>query len=123
MTASSRVAAISPLSSRGYRAAAPPWFAGYRSKSCPLGSHCQWSLCRLRRRVGIRWTRGVTSQRGAGSQARDAWNLATRFRNPVNAEAFCTIRSYIQTGRKHARDTLTDLVNLQTGTPWLPNTT
>jgi transposase len=49
--------------------------------------------------------------------------IAGHFRNPANAEAFCTIRSYIQTGRKHARDTLTDLVNLQTGTPWLPDTT
>lgn len=49
--------------------------------------------------------------------------IAGHFRNPDNAEAFCTIRSYIQTGRKQARDTLTDLINLQTGTPWQPNTT
>ncbi len=46
--------------------------------------------------------------------------IAGRFTNPANAEAFCTIRSYIQTGHKHARDTLTDLVAATTRTPWLP---
>ncbi len=48
--------------------------------------------------------------------------IAGRFTNPANAEAFCTIRSYIQTGHKHAYDTLTDLVAANTRTPWLPTT-
>jgi transposase len=48
--------------------------------------------------------------------------IAGRFANPVNAEAFCTIRSYIQTGRKQAQNTLTNLTRIYTETPWLPTT-
>ncbi len=47
--------------------------------------------------------------------------IAGAFRGPGHAEAFCTVRSYIQTGRKHAADTLDNLTQLwTTGQPWLP---
>ena len=47
--------------------------------------------------------------------------IAGAFRNPGHAEAFCTVRSYIQTGRKHTVDTLDNLTRLwTTATPWLP---
>ena len=47
--------------------------------------------------------------------------IAGAFRNAGHAEAFCTVRSYIQTGRKHAVDTLDNLTRLWTAnTPWLP---
>lgn len=46
--------------------------------------------------------------------------IAGTFRNPANARAFCTIRSYLQTGLKHGHDTLTHLERLYTTTPWLP---
>ncbi len=99
--------------------------------------------------------RGVWSQ-----QEREAWNLATRFRNeadqilllldntavpptnnhaerslrmckihdkisglfrnPNHATAFCTIRSYIQTGHKHDQPALGLLQRLYTTTAWLP---
>ena len=50
--------------------------------------------------------------------------ISGAFRNPHHAEAFCTVRSYIQTGRKHAVDTLDNLTRLwTTGTPWLPTVT
>jgi transposase len=42
------------------------------------------------------------------------------FRNPTHAAAFCTIRSYIQTGHKHDQPTLPLLQRLYTGPPWLP---
>ncbi len=48
--------------------------------------------------------------------------IAGRFANPINADAFCTIRSYIQTGRKQAQNTLTNLARIYTTTPWLPTT-
>ena len=48
--------------------------------------------------------------------------IAGRFANPLNAAAFCVIRSYIQTGRKQAQNTLTNLVRIYTTTPWLPTT-
>jgi len=48
--------------------------------------------------------------------------IAGAFRGTAHAEAFCTVRSYIQTGRKHAVNTLDNLTRLwTTGTPWLPN--
>jgi hypothetical protein len=46
--------------------------------------------------------------------------IAGAFRQTGHAEAFCTVRSYIQTGRKHAADTLDNLTRLWTGHPWLP---
>ena len=47
--------------------------------------------------------------------------IAGAFRNIGHAEAFCTVRSYIQTGRKHTVDTLDNLTQLWTNaTPWLP---
>jgi transposase len=46
--------------------------------------------------------------------------IAGAFRQASHAEAFCTVRSYIQTGRKHAVDTLDNLTRLWTGHPWLP---
>jgi transposase len=47
--------------------------------------------------------------------------IAGAFRSTDHAEAFCTVRSYIQTGRKHATDTLDNLTRLwTTTTPWLP---
>ena len=46
--------------------------------------------------------------------------IAGAFRSETHAEAFCTLRSYIQTGRKHATDTLDNLTRLWTTTPWLP---
>ena len=50
--------------------------------------------------------------------------IAGAFRNPDHAKAFCTVRSYVQTGRKHAVDTLDTLDNLTrlwtTNTLWLP---
>ncbi len=48
--------------------------------------------------------------------------IAGRFANPINADAFCTIRSYIQTGQKQAQNTLTNLARIYTTTPWLPTT-
>jgi len=42
------------------------------------------------------------------------------FRNQAHAAAFCTIRSYIQTGHKHDQPTLPLLQRLYTGPPWLP---
>jgi transposase len=46
--------------------------------------------------------------------------IAGAFRSPDHARAFCTVRSYIQTGRKHAIDTLDNLTRLWTTSPWLP---
>ena len=46
--------------------------------------------------------------------------IAGCFRNPRHAEAFCTIRSYIQTGQKQGQNTLDNLTRLYTDTPWLP---
>ncbi len=46
--------------------------------------------------------------------------IAGCFRNPLHAEAFCTIRSYIQTGQKQGQNTLDNLTRLYTTTPWLP---
>ena len=47
--------------------------------------------------------------------------IAGAFRSADHAQAFCTVRSYIQTGRKHATDTLDNLTRLwTTGQPWLP---
>ena len=47
--------------------------------------------------------------------------IAGAFRAASHAEAFCTVRSYIQTSRKHAADTLDNLTRLwTTGHPWLP---
>ena len=46
--------------------------------------------------------------------------IAGAFRSSEHARAFCTVRSYIQTGRKHAIDTLDNLTRLWTGSPWLP---
>ena len=46
--------------------------------------------------------------------------IAGAFRNPDHARAFCTVRSYIQTGRKHAINTLDNLTRLWTTSPWLP---
>ena len=47
--------------------------------------------------------------------------IAGAFRGTGHAEAFCTVRSYIQTGRKHTVDTLDNLTRLwTTGQPWLP---
>lgn len=42
------------------------------------------------------------------------------FRSQTHAAAFCTIRSYIQTGLKHDQPTLPLLQRLYTGPPWLP---
>jgi len=42
------------------------------------------------------------------------------FRNQAHATAFCTIRSYIQTGQKHDQPLLPLLQRLYTGPPWLP---
>jgi transposase len=46
--------------------------------------------------------------------------IAGLFRNATHAAAFCTIRSYIQTGRKHDQHTLDLLQRLYTTTAWLP---
>lgn len=46
--------------------------------------------------------------------------IAGTFRNPLHAQAFCTIRSYLQTGMKQGHDALTNLERLYTTTPWLP---
>ena len=46
--------------------------------------------------------------------------IAGLFRSITHAAAFCTIRSYIQTGRKHDQQTLDLLQRLYTGTAWLP---
>lgn len=41
-------------------------------------------------------------------------------RTMVGAQAFCALRSYLDTGRKQHRDTLTILRQLHEGQPWLP---
>lgn len=41
------------------------------------------------------------------------------FRTPKGAERFATVRSYIETGRKHGHNPLDLLVALFTGTPWM----
>jgi hypothetical protein len=46
--------------------------------------------------------------------------IAGLFRNAAHAAAFCTIRSYIQTDRKHDHNTLELLQRLYTTTAWLP---
>ena len=46
--------------------------------------------------------------------------LAGLFRSITHAAAFCTIRSYLQTGRKHDQPTLDLLQRLYTETAWLP---
>ena len=46
--------------------------------------------------------------------------IAGCFRSTHHAEAFCTIRSYIQTGHKQGQNTLDNLTRLYTTTPWLP---
>ena len=46
--------------------------------------------------------------------------IAGLFRSAAHATAFCTIRSYIQTGHKHDQPTLTILQQLYTTTAWLP---
>ena len=46
--------------------------------------------------------------------------IAGCFRSTLHAEAFCTIRSYIQTGQKQGQNTLDNLTRLYTTTPWLP---
>lgn len=47
--------------------------------------------------------------------------IAGAFRSTPHAEAFCTLRSYIQTGRKQGANTLDNLTRLwTTGIPWLP---
>lgn len=40
------------------------------------------------------------------------------FRTPTGAEAFAAVRSYIETGRKHANNPLDLLAQLFAGTPW-----
>ena len=42
------------------------------------------------------------------------------FRAAAGAEAFCRIRSYLATVRKHGRNVLTALEQVFTGTPFLP---
>lgn len=42
------------------------------------------------------------------------------FRTFEGAKAFCAVRSYLQTGRKHGVDSLDILVQLFKGTPWMP---
>ena len=39
-------------------------------------------------------------------------------RTPTGAEAFAAVRSYIETGRKHANNPLELLAALFAGTPW-----
>jgi len=46
--------------------------------------------------------------------------IAGLFRSVTHAQAFCTIRSYIQTGHKHDQPTLAMLHRLYTATAWLP---
>ncbi len=46
--------------------------------------------------------------------------IAGLFRSITHAAAFCTIRSYIQTGNKHDQPSLDLLQRLYTGTAWLP---
>lgn len=41
-------------------------------------------------------------------------------RTMTGAQAFCALRSYLDTGRKQHRDTLTILRQLHNGQPWLP---
>lgn len=41
-------------------------------------------------------------------------------RTMTGAQAFCALRSYLDTGRKQQRDTLTILRQLHEGQPWLP---
>lgn len=46
------------------------------------------------------------------------------FRGWTNAEAFCTPRSYLQTGAKHGREAIELLVRLWTSDGgWLPSMT
>lgn len=42
------------------------------------------------------------------------------FRTFEGAKAFCAVRSYLQTARKHGEDSLDILVQLFKGTPWMP---
>ena len=42
------------------------------------------------------------------------------FRTFTGAKAFCAVRSYLQTARKHGVDGLDVLVQLFKGTPWMP---
>jgi transposase len=46
--------------------------------------------------------------------------IAGLFRSATHAAAFCTIRSYIQTGNKHHQPSLDLLQRLYTGPAWLP---
>ena len=41
------------------------------------------------------------------------------FRTFTGAKAFCAVRSYLQTARKHGVDGLDILVQLFKGTPWM----
>jgi hypothetical protein len=42
-------------------------------------------------------------------------------RSLAGATTFCALRSYLSTARKHGRDALTALRELQEGQPWLPD--
>lgn len=44
--------------------------------------------------------------------------ISGAFRTPTGAEAFATVRSYIETGRKHGNNPLDLLARLFAGTPW-----
>jgi transposase len=49
-----------------------------------------------------------------------AQKISGCWRTLTGAQAFCTIRSYIATARKHGHDTLAALRDALTGNPWLP---
>ena len=42
------------------------------------------------------------------------------FRTFAGAMAFCAVRSYLQTARKHSLEAMAVLVQLFSGDPWLP---
>ena len=105
----------------------PPW-----KKNTGGWSHADranWNLaCRFRdQQAQILRTLENTQVRFDNNEAERSLRMAKlhdkiagAFRSSEHARAFCTVRSYIQTGRKHAIDTLDNLTRLWTTSPWLP---
>ncbi len=47
-------------------------------------------------------------------------NVAGCLRSMAGAQAFCRLRSYLSTARKHGQSAFTVLRDLHAGTPWTP---